>query len=231
MKHIRPLCWAALALVAAPSWAEPTSIPIGHLDDAGLTEGFKKSMTLEGGGYIRIPGAKAVKAKFMSKSEPGISVTENGKSFLKVTTRARVQAEGETEDQQGYSLIDLKTLTPKVDHDSTGDVTVYKLARRYPESMKVGKRLLISQSETTKGTKLSYVTTTFLSLALVSGETNLYQLCESSSDAQSKTKIDSPLSETDSCLLIDSDGHLKGYALLIIQGNQRSTFTGTVRIE
>ena len=228
MKPSQLLCLSALALSAQLSWAQPTSIPVGHLDDAALTDGFKKSMVLEGSGYIRVPGEKAIKAKFISQSEPGISITEKGQSYLKVTTRARVQTEGETVDQQGYSLIDPKTLTPKADHDSTGEVTVYKTARRYPESMKVGSKLLIAQSQTFEGAKPVYVTTNFLTLALVNGETNLYQLCESSSDSKPKAKS---LSESDSCLLIDRDGQIKGYALLIIQGNQRSTFTGTVRFE
>lgn len=212
--------------------AETISIKIGHLDDVGLSESFTKHVAIDGTGYIRFKNGSTIKSTFSVISEPSVEEMSDGAPYLKVITRARIRAASESTDQEGYSLIDPKTLTPRVDYDSQGEVTVYKFSHRYPKTMAIGSKLPIAKSETypAKNSKNpSYTTTTVLSLAAVNGESNLYQLCESTYDFKSRKKFEKPFTESDSCLLIDNDGNLKGYALLIISANRRSTYTGHVR--
>lgn len=232
MRFVTNTLLLLIALVIQPATAETLSIKIGHLDDAGLSENFTKHVAIDGSGYIRFESGNTIKSNFSVISEPSVEEISDGTPYLKVTTRAHIQAATESTNQVGYSLIDPKTLTPRVDHDSQGEVTVYKFSHRYPKTMAVGSKLPIAKSETypTKHSKsLSYITTTVLSLAAVNGESNLYQLCESTYDFKSRNKFEKPFTESDSCLLIDKDGNLKGYALLIINTNRRSTYTGHVR--
>jgi len=210
------------------------TIPVKHLSDQNLTENYAKSMITDLSGYVTPAGLKPIKSKLFAKMAPGELVTVDMKKHLKVPTTVVATVEGESSSLESYSLIDPSTFQTVKSFLPDGEFTIYRENKPYPERMKVGELALLSKSETFNSTNRRnpiYKTTTLLSLVKVQGEADLFEFCETDYEYPAAKSYKKSESELSSCLLINSQGEIRGYAVLIAQPTSRSTYVGTMRIE
>ncbi len=222
-----------LVLCGLVTRAAENSIPIGHLQESVLTDGYKKALVINLKGYIKASG-ETMPSEIYSRMSPASSVVENGREYLKASVAGYATTANEKSDSSGYVLLDPKTYKPYKMIMSDGEVTIYKKTNDYPSAMRLGSKALLSQSETfspNDSKKPAYKTTEILSLARVGAESDLYQLCETDYEYGRSSNYKKIQSENTSCLIIDGQGALKGYAILLITPETRSTYQGSIQAE
>lgn len=209
------------------------SIPVGHLQESALTDGYKKSLVINLKGYIKVSG-KTLSSEIYSRMAPANTVVENGREYLKVNVTGYATTANEKSESSGYVLLDTKTYKPFKMIMSDGEVTVYQKSMNYPSAMRIGGKAFLSQSETFEPNdfkKPAYKTTEILTLARVGAESDLYQLCETDYEYDRASNYKEIHTENISCRIIDGQGALKGYAMLIITPESRSTFQGSIQVQ
>lgn len=213
--------------------AADISIPVAHLQESKMTDGYKKSLVTNMKGYIKV-GDETVKSEISARISPAQIVTEKGQLYLKVSLSSQASSSGETFGSRGYGLISAETHQPIKMVMSDGEVTVYRMAKDFPSVMAVGAKELISQSDTYASANMknpSYKTNEILTLERVNGETDLYELCETDYEYGKDSGYQKLQSESSSCFIINGQGELKGYAMLIVDANSRATYQGSIRAE
>lgn len=219
---------------AYPALADEVTIPVKHLSDQNLTRNFTKAMVTELSGYITPAGLKPLKSQMTTKLGPGINVTVDGKSYLRVPTSVTATIKGEKSSLESYTLYDQATFNPVKSFQPDGEITVYREVKAHPEFLKVGELALLSKSETFNPGKQQipiYKTTTLLSLVPVQGDADLFEFCETDYEYRGSSRSKKADSELSSCLLINAKGEVQGYAVLILEPTSRSTYVGNLKIE
>lgn len=210
------------------------SIPVAHLQDKRLTEGYTKSLSMEMKGYLQV-GDERLPSKITARSSPATEVhSEDGKVFLKITFNALAESGDEKIDLSGYELYEKQTLRPVKTVMSDGEVTLYRSYKDYPEIMRVGAKELISRSDTYAPNDLKrpeYKTTEILTLERVGLEPDLFELCETEYEYSRASNYKKSQGEHSSCYIINSKGELLGYAALVNTPTSRATYQGTVKVE
>ena len=233
VRQIKDSVGLGLFLYCVLANAAAVTIPIAHLEESKMTDGYKKSLVSNLKGYIKVRGA-TLKSEVMSRLSPAEVVTEDGQQFLKVSMTSKASSDEETIDSRGYGLLSPTTYQPIKMVTSDGEVTVYRMAKGYPVVMTVGAKELISQSDTYASAttkKPIYKTNELLTLELVNGEADLYELCKTDYEYGQQSGYKKVQSESSSCFVINGQGELKGYVMLIVNANSRATYQGNVRVE
>lgn len=221
-------------LHALPALAGEVTVPLKHLSDQELTQNYAKAIITNLSGYITTAGLKPIRSQVVSKFGPGITVTIDGKNYLKVPTTVEVAIKGKSSSLESFTLYNLETLNPVKSFQPDGEVTIYRQVNNYPDSLRVGEIAFLSNSDTYAPGKYKspvYTTRTLLSLVRVQGEKDLFEFCETDYEYRGKSKTKKADSELSNCLIIDAKGSIQGYAVLINEQNSRSTYTGTIKIE
>lgn len=233
MKQAKMYTAAAIFLYGACSYAGDITIPISHLQESKMTNGYTKALVIELKGYIKV-GNVAVKSQISSRLSPAQAMSADGKPLLKVDMLSQAVAEGEKSDSRGYNLLNPETFEPVKTVMADGEVTLYRMVKDYPAMMRVGAKELISKSDSfdSKSLKVpSYRTYEVLTLERVNGETDLYELCETDYEYGKDSGYKKVQSESSSCFIINRQGELKGYAMLMVNAKSRATYQGTIYAE
>lgn len=233
MKQPKMYTAAAIFLCGACAYAGDITIPISHLQESKMTNGYAKGLVIDLRGYIQVGGV-TVKSQISSRLLPAQAISADGKSLLKVDMLSHAVADGEMSDSGGYTLLNPATFEPVKTVMNDGEVTLYSKFMNYPEQMRVGSKELISKSDSyaPKNLKVpSYKTYEVLTLERVNGENDLYELCETEYEYGKNSGYKKVQAESSSCFIINGRGDVKGYAMLLVNARIRSTYQGTIRAE
>lgn len=233
MNRLKSLIVGISFLCVAIARAAEIEIPIAHLQDAQMTNGYRNALITDLKGYAKV-GSVTVKSQMLLRSLPAEGIVENGKQYLRVNMIGQGKFDNEENHYSGYTLVNPESLQPVKTVMADGEVTLYRMVKDYPAMMRVGAKELISKSDSfdSKSLKVpSYRTYEVLTLERVNGETDLYELCETDYEYGKDSGYKKVQSESSSCFIIDRQGELKGYAMLMVNAKSRATYQGTIYAE
>lgn len=230
MKRAKIYIAATIFLGGACAYASDITIPTSHLQESKMTNGYTKALVIDLKGYIKVGGV-AVKSKISSRLSPAQVISADERPLLKVDMVSQAVADVETSESRGYTLLNPVTFEATKTVMNDGEVTLYGMSKNYPEQMRVGSKELISKSDSyAPGNRKvpSYKTYEVLTLERVNGETDLYELCETDYEYGKDSGYKKVQAESSSCFIINGQGELKGYAMLVVNAKSRATYQGTI---